>query len=159
MRVETLLSPGLLSNGFTLRRESAKAISSIEITARATPGGKTRGAATLAAFFTDCASKLSAIADLVAPLFSAAVAARVTATKFNVQFGETMDTTVVPATSTITIPSRTVTALAWTNSVTLEITVAASATVGDVITYTAPATNGIRDAAGNLVATGSKTST
>ena len=158
MRVETLPSPGTLAQGFLLRRTAAQAISACEITARATPGGKIRTAATLSAFFTACAAALADITDATAPLISATTTTRTSATTYTMVFTENMDTSVLPATSTITIPSRTVTALAWTNATTLTITVASGAVAGDVVTYTAPATNGLRDVPGNLVATGSKTS-
>jgi len=156
MRVETLLSPGPLSNGLLLRIEACKAISGCEVVARRVPGGRTRSAAQLQAFFTDCASKLASIVDATPPTIAAATITRTSATNYNVVFAENMDTSVLPALSAVTIPSRTVTALAWTNATTLAITVAASAVAGDVVTYTAPVVNGLRDVPGNLVATGNK---
>lgn len=56
-----LPSPGTLSNGICLRTEAAKAISSLQIAAARTPGGKAAGAAALEAFFLGCATKAAAL--------------------------------------------------------------------------------------------------
>ena len=56
MQATKLPTPGTLSNGICLRTEAAKAISSLQIAAARTPGGKAAGAAQLAAFFTACAA-------------------------------------------------------------------------------------------------------
>lgn len=58
MRDTNLKSPGILSNGYLLRRTASAAISTIEIAARKTVGGQTVGATKLRAFFLDCAEKL-----------------------------------------------------------------------------------------------------
>ena len=55
MRIETLLTPGEVPRGLQLRSEAAKAISAAEQYL------DTAGKATLAAFFTDCAAKVSAV--------------------------------------------------------------------------------------------------
>jgi hypothetical protein len=158
MRVETLLSPGILSNGFLLRREAAKAISAIEITARVTPGGKTRAAAALSAFFTDCASKLSTLTDATAPTMAGSTATVASATSISLAFAEVMDQSVIPAASAFTVNNGgTVSSLAWASSTVLTITGTGYA-AGDTVTYTKPETNGLRDLAGNQVATGSKVS-
>lgn len=158
MRVDTLPAPGVLGNGYQVRHEAAKAISQVEITARATPGGKTQGAVKLKAFFDACSTALTAMVDSTAPTISGAVVTRTSATTFTVVFTESMSQLVLPAASTFTIPSRVVTTIAWTNATTLTITVTAGAVAGDVVTYTAPALNAIQDLAGNVVATGSKAS-
>lgn len=149
MRIETLLSPGAISQGLQLRTVAAKAISSIEIVAGRTPGGKTSSAAQLAAFFTDCASKVSPLGDATAPTVTTRV--RTAANTATVTFNETLDTTVVPPTSAFVFtPARTVTNVAVVGST---VVVTATGTiVGDTIAYTKPATNGLRDRAGNQVA-------
>lgn len=150
MRIETLASPGILSNGFTLRREAAKAISAIEITARATPGGKTKGAAALSAFFSDCVTKMAALVDIVAPTVSTRT--RTNATTATVVFSEPLSQGVVPALSSITIGARVLSAVTVDGSGNLVVT-GVAITAADVITYTQPAVNRLQDAAGNYVAT------
>lgn len=55
MRVETLPSPGLLSNGIRIRIEAAKAISAVEINAGIPAnGGKSSSARPLRDFFLAC---------------------------------------------------------------------------------------------------------
>jgi len=156
MRIETLLSPGLLTNGLRLRTEAARAISSCEIVAGRSVGGKTQQAATLAAFFTDCAAALSTLADLVVPTWAGAVATATSATQINVVFAEAMDQTVVPAISAFAISGDTITAVAWTSATNLRITGTGFA-AAESLAYTKPASNYIRDAAGNALATGTKT--
>lgn len=156
MRETTLLSPGLLSNGFLLRREVAKAISGIEIAARRTPGGKTQAASKLKAFLVDASTKLDAMIDAVVPTLAAATATATSATQINIVFAEPMNQTVVPALTAFTIPGDTITAAAWTSSTNLRLTGTGFA-AAEVLTYTKPAYSGLRDLAGNQVATGTKT--
>lgn len=157
MRIETLLSPGLLTNGIRLRTEASKAISSVEIAAGRTPGGKTQTAAALAAFFTDCASKLSALSDATGLAFSAVTSATATsATQINIIFPAGMDITVTPLPAAFGISGDTVTAVAWTSATNLRLTGTGFA-AAESLTYTVPATNALRDQAGNLVTTASKT--
>ena len=148
MRQETLPSPGLLSNGIRLRIEAAKAISSVEITAGRTPGGKTSAAAGLQAFFTACASALSALADVTAPTVSTRV--RNSATQATITFSEALAESVVPAAAAFTLSAGTVTAVAVSG--TTVVLTGTSIGSGATVTYTAPATNFLRDRAGNAVA-------
>lgn len=153
MRVETLLSPGLLSNGYVLRREAAKAISAVEIVAGRTPGGKTKTAASLGAFFTDCASKVASLADVTAPtVVSAVVSGDPGEEVVTITFSEALDTTVVPAkTDFVFTPARVVSSVTVSG---LTVVVAAEDAVAtDSLTYTKPAVNALRDRAGNQVAT------
>lgn len=157
MRIETLLSPGLLSNGILLRREASKAISGVEITAGRTPGGKTDGATKLAAFFTDCASKLSTLVDTVIADFSHVTSATATsATQINIIFPASMDQSVTPAAAAFALSGDTITGVAWTSATNLRLTGTGFAAAESLV-YTEPATNGIRDLAGLLVASAAKT--
>jgi hypothetical protein len=143
--------------GHKLRREAAAAISFVEIVAARTPGGKTRAAASLATFFTACATALDNLKDSTAPTMAGinpAVAA--SATQINLTFAETMDTSVTPAPTAFTVNNGgTVSAVAWVSGV-LRLTGTGYA-AADVVTYTRPATNFLRDRAGNAVASGTKT--
>lgn len=156
MRIETLLSPGLLSNGWRLRTEACKAISSVEITAGRTPGGKTRSAKDLYDFFTDCASALSALYDVTVPTWAGATATATSATQINIVFAEAMDQTVTPDASAFAITGDTITAVAWTSSTNLRLTGTGFA-AAESLAYTKPATSYVRDLAGNALATGTKT--
>lgn len=155
MKINDLLSPGLLSNGIKLRIEAAKAISSVQVTAMRTPGGKFDGAKKLSDFFTDCASQLSALIDSAAPTISSRVATAATTVKLS--FSEAMDETVVPALSAFSSSGNTITAAAWGtagDAGKLVITGTGFAS-GENFTYTAPAVSYLRDKAGNAVATSS----
>jgi hypothetical protein len=149
MRDSTLLSPGLLSQGYNLRRIAAAAISSVEIVAARTPGGKTQQAAVLSAFFTNCATQLTTLIDAVLPTLSTAAAA--TATTLNLNFSETMDQTVLPPLSAFSSAGNTVTAVAWANATRLQLTGTGFA-AADNITYVVPGVNFVRDLSGNALA-------
>lgn len=151
MRVETLLSPGLLSNGLRIRTEIAKAISAAEIISGRTPGGKSATAKTLQAFLTDAASKLSTLVDSTAP--TVVTRAATSATVITVTFTEALDSTVVPPKSSVAVTGKTVTSIAVTGS-TLVITCSGGGlAAGNTVTYTQPAVSFLRDKAGNGVAT------
>lgn len=150
MRLETLLYPGNPANGFMLRNEAAKAISSVELVAGRTPGGKIQSAKTLADFFTDCASKISTLYEAVVPTVVSRVAA--SATQVNITYSEPMDQTVVPALSAFSLPDPdTITGIAWFSSTVLRITGTGFA-AGESLVYTQPAVSYVRDLAGNAVA-------
>lgn len=71
MRVETLPSPGLLSNGIRIRIEAAKAISAVEINAGIpSNAGKSSTAKPLSDFFTACAAALSTLLDVTVPVIA-----------------------------------------------------------------------------------------
>lgn len=153
MKINTLLSPGQLANGIKLRVEAAKAISSAEITAMRTPGGKYLGAKALADFFTDCASKLSTLYETVLPTITSRVASSATTVKLS--FSEAMDETVVPPLSAFTSAGNTITGAAWGtagDAGKLVITGTGFA-AAENFTYTAPAVSYLRDKAGNALAT------
>lgn len=158
MRLETLPSPGLLANGYKVRMEAAKAISSVEIMAARTPGNKTATAATLSAFFTACATALSAYVATVIADFSGVTSATATsATQINVVFPQAMDQSVVPAIAAfVASGGDTITAAAWTSAFNLRLTGTGFA-AAETLTYTKPATKFLRTAAGLVVASGVKT--
>lgn len=151
MRDTTLPSPGpAASMGHNLRRLAAAAISSVEIVCGKTTGGKTAGAAQLQTFFTACATALNAFVDVAAPTISSRVAT--SATLVTLTFSEAMDQTVLPPLSAFTSAGNTITARAWTSATTMTVTGTGFA-AAENFTYTAPATNYLRDLAGNAVAT------
>lgn len=68
MRVATLPSPGLLSNGIRIRIEAAKAISAVEINAGIPANaGKARNAKDLKDFFDTCSAAVAGFVDAVVP--------------------------------------------------------------------------------------------
>lgn len=153
MRIETLASPGVLSNSMRLRTEAAKAISIVEIVAGRTPGGKTTTAKVLYDFFASCVTALSTLYDVTVPTFGTATA--VSAVKITLAFSETMDETVTPLPADFAISGDTITAVAWgtagdAGKLVLTGTGFAAA---ETLAYTKPATNALRDPAGNQVAT------
>lgn len=156
MRIETLLSPGLISNGLRLRTEACKSISSIEITAGRTPGHKINSAAVLKAFFTDCAGKMDDFIDSTAPAWAGLIATVASATQINITFLEAMDQTVAPLPADFAISGDTITAVAWTTATNLRLTGTGFA-AAESLGYTKPAVNAMRDLAGNQVPTGTKT--
>lgn len=150
MRYTTLPSPGIITRGHELRNQAAQAISQVEIVAKRTAGGKTRAAASLSAFFTACATALNSYTDLTLPTVSTRV--RTAVNTLTVTFSEALETTVTPALSSFVFtPARTVTAISVVGSTVVVTATGVIAT--DSVTYTRPATNGIRDKAGNQAAT------
>lgn len=152
MRIETLLSPGQLSQGIRLRTIAAQAISQVEITSAHYPGGLSGQATQLAAFFTDCASKLAAIRDVTAPTVASQVGSIANKT-VTLTMSEGLDKTVVPAPSAFVFsPVKTISSIVIVGK-TVTITTTAAVANGNTVTYTKPGTNGLRDPGGNLVAT------
>jgi hypothetical protein len=150
MRHTTLPSPGAFVKGHEIRMQAAQCISQAEIVASRTPGGKTRGAATLKAFFDACSAALTSKSDLVVPTVTTRV--RTAVNTLTVTFDDVIDSTVVPPTTAFVFtPARTVTATAVVGSTVVVTATGVIAT--DSVTYTKPASNFIRDRAGNAVAT------
>lgn len=115
MRVETLLSPGLLSNGIRLRIEAAKAISAVEINAGIPAnGGISKTADPLYDFFTDCASKINSLRDVTVPTISARSATNSNKSLIILTYSEGLDPEFVPlpADFAVTVQARTVTNVA-----------------------------------------------
>ena len=153
MRVETLPSPGMLSQGIRLRTHAASAISSVEIFAGR--NGGTSGAATqLHAFFTACATAIAALRDVAVPT----VTTRTGTTGVNrvtITTSEALDPRIIPPfTSFVTVPARVI------NNVTIDgfkvhVDYDGVALVNtNTIAYTQPGTaNKLQDLGGNLLAT------
>ncbi len=160
MRVSNLPSPGILANGILLRREAAKAISSVEIVSSKYPGGLSGQASKLHAFFTACATSIAALRDVTAPTISAINVLNAAPTIVRVRFSERMDKSVTPPSSAFAFTSaRTISNVYWEPSredeLVLEVT--ASAVGVTNVAYTQPGTNQARDYGGNLVATDATT--
>lgn len=156
MRIETLPSPGLLSNAIDLRAAAARAISNIEIAAGRN-AGITSGANALHTFFTACATAVASLRDLVAPT----VLTRVAPAGQNIltiTHSEGLDRDYIPAVTAFTIAG------APANSITrVEISGARLILTGAVnfvpgthtVAYTkptGPSALPLRDPAGNEVA-------
>ena len=152
MRIETLPSPGLLSNGIGLRREAAKAISQIEITAGRTPGGKTINAKSLYDFFVAAAGSVSTLYDVTAATFTGVASS---ATKIVLTFSETMDLSVTPSHTAFAISGDTITAAEWGSGGDAGklVLTGTGFEAAESLAYTKPASNYLRDRAGNAVAT------
>ena len=153
MRIENLLSPGLLSNAIDLRSAACRAISNIEVTAGRTPGGLTSGANALHAFFTDCATKVASLRDVTAPT----VASRTQATganTFKITTSEPLDPRIIPPTTAfVTSPARTITGVEIVGLDVLVTYTGASLTNGNTVAYTQPSgANKLQDPSGNLLA-------
>lgn len=153
MRDTSLPSPGILSNGFLIRREAAKAISAVEIASRHTAGGKVSSANKLHAFFTACAAAVASMRDTVVPTVVSRTAAAATPTVVRVKFSEGIDKNFLPATSSLVFnPVKTITALEVQGD-TLVITTSAAVANGNTLAYTKPGSGAtLRDLGGNEVA-------
>lgn len=156
MRVDTLPSPGLLSNGIRLRIEAAKAISAVEIVA-ANPGagGRTSTAKTLDDFLVACRAAIAGFIETVAPtVVSRAIRARFPS-QLLITHSEGLDPKFVPAPSAfaITGQTRTITRVEVDGPFVI-LTVSAPFAAGAVsVAYTQPgAATNLRDQSGNLLA-------
>ena len=112
MRVETLPSPGLLSNGIRIRIEAAKAISAVEINAGIpVNGGKSKAADPLHDFFTACATAINNLRDTVAPTIVARSVAENDPNTIVLTYSEGLDKGKIPAVTAfaVTVQARTVT--------------------------------------------------
>lgn len=157
MRVATLPSPGLLSNGIRIRIEAAKAISAVEINAGIpVNAGKSKSAYQLTQFFNACTAALSTFLDTVAPTISARSIAASNPKRLTLTYSEGLDAGHVPAVTDFVIAGQVRTIEKVTVDgpfVHLDVTVpfvAGAVTVA----YTQPATAALRlqDASANLAA-------
>ena len=107
MRVETLPSPGLLSNGIRIRIEAAKAISAIEINAGIpVNAGKASSAFQLKTFFDACAAAITSFVDVTVPAKATQVIATSNAKRITLVYGEGLDPAHVPATTAFAITGQ-----------------------------------------------------
>lgn len=155
MRVETLPSPGLLSNGIRIRIEAAKAISAVEINAGIPAnGGKSSTAKPLSDFFTACVTALSGLLDTTAPTNTARTISPSNPKRLTIAFSEGLDAKFVPAGAAfVTVPARTFTKVTVDGPL-VHLDTATPFVAGAVtVAYTQPgATTNLRDLSGNLVA-------
>lgn len=153
MRVETLPSPGLLSNGIRIRIEAAKAISSVEITAGLS-GGKTSTANALKGFFDACSTAVAGFVDNVVPTLVSAYIGVSNTKRIVLTFSEGLNAFSIPATSAFAIGTQVKTVSKVTieeNRVYLDFTTAFVA--GAVtVAYTLPTAPVVEDVAGNDLA-------
>lgn len=153
MRIETLPSPGLLSNSIGLRSAAAQAISKIEIVAGRSAGGKTSGANALYTFFTACATAVSSLRDVTAPTV-VSITQPVGGKTITITLSEGVRPDIIPAlASFVTSPGRTITGIEVVGNTVLVTYAGASLANGNTIAYTAPGTNDLQDAGGNILAT------
>lgn len=97
MRVETLPSPGMLSNGIRIRIEAAKAISAIEINAGIpVNGGKSRSAKQLKDFFDACSVAITGFLDVTVPTIASRLIVPSAAKRITLVYSEGLDPTHVP---------------------------------------------------------------
>lgn len=107
MRVETLPSPGLLSNGIRIRIEAAKAISAVEINAGIpVNAGKASGAKPLSDFFTACAAALSTFLDVTVPAIAARSIAASNSRRITLTYSEGLDPAHVPPVTAFAITGQ-----------------------------------------------------
>ena len=157
MRVETLPSPGFLSNGIRIRIEAAKAISSVEINAGIPAnGGKASGAKPLSDFFTACVASLSTFLDVTVP---AIVARSVTGSfpkRIVLSYGEGLSAKNVPDLTDFVVTGQVRTVEKVTIDgpfVYVDVTVAlAAGAVSIAYTQSATASKRLQDESGNQAA-------
>ena len=154
MRVETLPSPGLLSNGIRVRIEAAKAISAVEITAGLS-GGKTSTANALKGFFDACSTAVAGFVDTVVPTLVSAYIGLSNPKRIVLTFSEGLDEFSVPVTTAF----ATGTQVKTISKITIEenrvyVDVTAAFVAGAVtIAYTKPGSGAVvQDDAGNDLA-------
>jgi hypothetical protein len=153
MKFDALPSPGYIGSGLELQKQCVKAISYTEVMA-SLKGGKTEQAKSLTTFFTACIAAVAAFVDAVLPTFVSAVINRTAAPKtLTITLSEPLMSSVVPsATAFTTTGGGNVQAVEIVGS-TVVLTNSANFNGSPVtVTYVQPASNGVRDLSGNLVA-------
>jgi hypothetical protein len=114
MRVETLPSPGLLSNGIRIRIEAAKAISAVEINAGIpVNGGISKAADPLHDFFTACAAAISGMRDVTVPVIQSRSVSASDPSTIVLTYSEGLNKANVPPVTAfaVTVQARTVTSV------------------------------------------------
>lgn len=154
MRVETLPSPGLLSNGIRIRIEAAKAISAVEINAGIPAnGGKSSTAKPLSDFFDACKTALSTFLDVTAPTVVARSIAPSAPKRLTISLSEGLSRKFVPAVGDFAIAGQ----VKAVQKVTIDgpfvhLDVATDFVAGAVTVAYTQGTNKLQDESGNLVA-------
>jgi hypothetical protein len=105
MRVATLPSPGLLSNGVRIRIEAAKAISAVEINA-GRGGGKARNAKDLKDFFDACSASIAGFVETVVPTFVSAVISTLNTKRVTLRFSEGLEAANTPLPAAFTLAGQ-----------------------------------------------------
>lgn len=156
MRVATLPSPGLLSNGIRIRIEAAKAISAVEINAGIpVNAGKSSNAQPLSAFFTACVAALSTFLDVTLPVISARSIATSNAKRITLTYSEGLNEKFVPPVTAYTIAGQVKTvAMVTVDGPFVHLDFDTAFVAGAVtVAYVQPgATSNLRDLSGNLAA-------
>lgn len=154
MRVSTLPSPGLLSNGIRIRIEAAKAISAVEINAGIPAnGGKSSTAKQLSAFFTACSDAIATYIDTTVPTLVSAVITAALPTRIVLTFNDDLDGNYVPATGDFAITEQVKTVATVTVSGTKVYLDFATAFVAGAASFAyTQGTNKLQDTDANLVA-------
>lgn len=153
MRVASLPSPGLLSNGIRTRIELAKAISAVEIQAGYN-SGKASAAASLDAFLVACRTAIASFIETVVPTLASAAIGLSNTKRIVLTFSEGIDKRYVPAVTDFAIAGQ----VKAVTKVTIDgpfvyLDVATAFVAGAVtVAYTKPGTNQLRDLSGNEVA-------
>jgi hypothetical protein len=157
MRVSTLPSPGLLSNGIRIRIEAAKAISAVEINAGIPANsGKSKTAKPLADFFTACIAAISGLYDVVAPTIATRSATPTNTKRITLTYNEGLNKANVPDKTDFVVTGqvRTVDKVTIDGPfVHVDVTVAlAAGAVSIAYTQSATAAKRLQDASGNQAA-------
>ncbi len=154
MRIESLPSPGLLSNGIKLRTEMAKAISAVEIQA-GFASGKATYAKALTDFCTACIAALSTFVDSVVPTVTARTVTLPTGQSVRIRHSKGIDPQYEPPISAFAVSGKTISRLRIDGpDIILHLTVPYTVgAAGGTVSYTQPGTTGnVRDLSGNLLA-------
>lgn len=157
MRVATLPSPGLLSNGIRIRIEAAKAISAVEINAGIPAnGGKARNAFALKAFFDACSAAISSFVDVTVPSVVSLAIAPSNTRRITITASEGLSKANVPDATDFVVTGQVRTVARVTvDGPFVHVDVTAPFTSGAVsVAYTqsATASKRLQDSSGNLVA-------
>ena len=154
MRVDTLPSPGLLSNGIRIRIEAAKAISSVEINAGIpVNGGKSSNAKPLSDFFTACVTALSTFLDVTVPTIAARSVSASLPTRITLTYSEGLSAKFVPAVTDFAITGQVRTVSKVTvDGPFVHLDFSPALVTGSVSVAYTQGTNKLQDAASNLAA-------
>lgn len=153
MKLDALVSPGLIGSGHQLRAACTKAISYVEVQA-SLRGGKYSEAKTLDTFFAACRTAIASFLDAVLPTYVSGAIALATPKVLTLTYSEALDASIVPAaTAFVSSPAKTWASIQVSGSTVILTATTAFAPGATTVTYTAPGTNALRDGTGNLLAT------